>query len=332
MSTTRWSKEQADDWYHHRPWMVGCNFIPSTAVNQLEMWQAETFDPAAIERELGWAADIGFNTVRVYLHDLLWQADDGGFTRRIDHYLNIAAGHGISTIFVLFDDCWRDDPHLGLQPAPVPGVHNSGWVQSPGRNLVTDEKAWGRLERYVREAVGAFGRDGRVLFWDLYNEPGNGGLGAKSLPLLERAFAWAREADPAQPLTSGIWCEDPAICAHQAELSDIITFHDYNDAATLAARIAELREYGRPLVCTEYMARTRGSRFETHLPVFKREDVGCCNWGLVSGRTQTIYPWGSPAGSPEPQIWFHDIFRGDGTPFDPAEIQTIRRHTGKSRP
>ncbi len=324
MSEIKWTAENANEWYRRQPWLVGCNFIPSTAINQLEMWQDATFDPGTIDRELGWAADIGMNAVRVYLHDLVWQADAEGFKRRIDRYLDLAARKGIRTLFVLFDDCWNSDPKLGKQPEPIPGVHNSGWMQSPGTKVVTDPDGWKRLDSYVKGVLAAFAADERILMWDLYNEPGNNGLGDRSLPLLQAAFGWARAAHPQQPLTAGVWYDNQALIDFQLEASDVITFHNYNDASSLSEQIRRLKALGRPVICTEYMARTRGSRFATHLPIFKQERVGCFNWGLVSGKTQTIYPWGSPPGEPEPELWFHDIFRKDGTPFDRAEVELIK--------
>ncbi len=323
MSEARWTAENANEWYRRQPWLVGCDFIPSTAINQLEMWQDATFDPGTIDRELGWAADIGMNAVRVYLHDRVWQADAEGFKRRIDRYLDLAARKGIRTLFVLFDDCWNKDPKLGKQPEPIPGIHNSGWMQSPGSKIVADPSGWVRLESYVKGVVAAFAADERILMWDLYNEPGNNGLGDRSLPLLQAAFGWARAARPQQPLTAGIWYDNQALIDFQLEASDVVTFHNYNDASSLSEQIRRLKALGRPVICTEYMARTRGSRFATHLPIFKQEQVGCFNWGLVSGKTQTIYPWGSPGGEPEPEVWFHDIFHQDGTPFDRAEVELI---------
>jgi Cellulase (glycosyl hydrolase family 5) len=326
----RWSPEQAAAWYKNQPWLVGCNFIPSTAINQLEMWQADTFDPKTIDRELGWAADLGFNTMRVFLHDLAWQADADGFKKRLRQYLEIADRHRIRTLFVLFDDCWLPNPKLGKQPEPIPGRHNSGWVQSPGSAVVQDQKEWPRLEKFVKDIVGTFAEDRRVLMWDLYNEPGNNKLGDKSLPLVQAVFRWARDAHPSQPLTVGVWFNNKKLNDCQLAESDVITFHNYGDAAGLRKQIAELKKLGRPVICTEYMARTRGSKFETHLPVFKEESVGCYNWGLVSGKTQTIYPWESKQGAPEPKLWFHDILRSDGTPFDPKETALIRKLRGRN--
>ncbi len=325
MREQRWSIEKANEWYSSQPWLVGCNFIPSTAINQLEMWQAETFDPDTIDRELGWAADIGFNTMRVFLHDPLWHADADGLMKRMDRYLAISTRRGIRTLFTIFDDCWNTSPRLGPQPAPVPGVHNSGWVQSPGSAIVTDPGQWSRLEKYVSGVLGAFGDDERIIMWDLYNEPGNNKLVEQSLGLLQAVFQWANAARPSQPLTSGVWFSNAAISEFQLAASDVITFHNYSDAANLAETVSRWKSFGRPVICTEYMARTRNSLFTTHLPIFKREHVGCYNWGFVSGKSQTIYPWGSPQGAPEPALWFHDVLRADGTPYDPAEVEFITR-------
>jgi hypothetical protein len=249
----------------------------------------------------------------------------------MDSYLAIAARHRIRTIFVLFDDCWNPDPATGPQPAPRPGVHNSGWLQCPGKALLTDTAAYPRFEHYTQGVIRRFAGDQRVLMWDLYNEPGNFGYGKKSLPLLTKIFAWAREVKPSQPLTAGIWTKDDEDFAElnrfQASHSDIITFHHYTNVEGTKKRLDHVRQFGRPVICTEYMARTTGSTFPALLPFFKKEHVGAINWGLVSGKTQTIFPWGSKEGSSEPKLWFHDIFRRDGRPFDPAEVALIRALT-----
>jgi hypothetical protein len=338
---SRWSTEKANEWYARQPWLVGCNFIPSNAINQLEMWQAETFDPVTIERELGWAASIGFNTVRTYLHDLAWEADASGFKQRIHQFLDIASRHGIRPILVIFDDCWNPNPKIGVQPLPRPGIHNSGWVQSPGLDIVNlGPSAWTRLENYVRDIIGTFADDDRILLWDLYNEPGNNGNGEKSLPLVEAAFEWACAANSSQPLSAGVWFDNRKLNEFQLAASDVLTFHNYSPAEDLERQIAELKMYGGPLICTEWMARTRGSLVSTNLPVFAREKVGCLNWGLVSGKTNTIYQWQSMSEDPnasaqemdqngQPKTWFHDLFHADGMPYDKTEIELFRKYTGR---
>jgi hypothetical protein len=328
----RWDRDRAWAWYRQLPWIVGCNFIPSTASNQLELWQAETFDPQTIERELGLARSIGFNTVRVYLHDLLWQQDTEAFLARVDRFLAIAADHDIRAIVVFLDGVWNNRAYLGPQDAPIPGVHNSRWVQSPTSPEVVEPAAWPRLRDYVQGVLARFGDDERVLMWDLYNEPGNEGLMGNALPLLREVVAWARAVDPSQPLTVGNWNRaEPFTELNRfgAANSDIITFHSYEDAQAVRQLIEQLERLDRPLICTEYLARTTDSHFRTHLPLFKQAGVGCISWGLVAGKTQTQYPWYSPPGGPEPAVWYHDIFRPDGSAYDPAEIELIRELTAE---
>jgi hypothetical protein len=346
--TQRWTEAQANAWYAKQPWLVGANYIPSNAINELEMFQAATFDPAINDRELGLAESIGMNTARVFLQDQLWQQDPEGFKHRLDVFLALAAKHHIRPMLVLFDSCWETNPHLGPQHPPIPGVHNSGWVQSPGKQRLMDPAVEPQLRSYVTGIVGAFANDSRVLAWDLWNEPdGRGGdaevdLAAKVArvnELLPRVFDWARSANPTQPLTSGVWTGDwsgsPAESATsriQLTQSDILTFHNYSWPEEFEARVHQLEAYHRPILCTEYMARGAGSTFDGTLPVAKRLNVAAINWGLVAGKTQTWYPWDSwerPYTLSQPMIWFHEVFRHDGTPYRQHEVDLIRQLTGR---
>jgi hypothetical protein len=314
------------------------------------MWQEETFDPAEIDKELGWAEALGMNTMRVFLHDLLWQQDAAGFRKRLDQFLTIAQRHHIRPILVLFDSCWDPMPHLGLQHPPIPGVHNSGWVQSPGAIALGDSKQYPRLKAYVQGVVGAFAKDERVLAWDIWNEPGSDNSGnypnelknkkTYVIALLPQAFEWAREANPTQPLTSGVCCVDTSpdganlgeIEQTQLRESDIVTFHNYSWPEHFRQQIKWLKKYNRPVICTEYMARSVGSTFDTVLPIAKEERVGAINWGFVVGKTQTNLPWESwqhPYIHDQPPVWFHEVLRPDGTPYRQAEVDLIRKLTGK---
>ena len=322
-----WSVERANDWYKEQKWITGANFIPSTAINQLEMWQATTFDSVTIDRELGWAGSIGFNTMRVYLHNIAWKIDSGGFKRRMNTYLGIASRHGIKTIFVFFDDVWNKIPEAGMQPDPKAGIHNSGWMQDPGQPLSNDSTLFPALEKYVKDVMTRFARDKRILLWDLYNEPGNSGKRDSSLPLLKKVFSWARAVNPDQPISAGLWAWDfEKLNAFQVLNSDVITYHDYEDPQWHQRVIELLKANGKPLICTEYMARTRNSRFSNILPLLKKYNVGAINWGLVAGKTNTIYAWDTPLpDGTEPAEWFHDIFRKDGTPYRQDEVNLIRK-------
>ena len=351
--SARWSEQRANEWYAKQPWLVGSNYIPKDAINELEMWQAASFDPEEIDKELGWAEGLGMNTMRVFLHDLLWEQDAPGFQKRIDQFLAIAARHHIRPLFVLFDSCWDPQPKLGPQRPPIPGVHNSGWVQSPGAKALADPGQVPRLKAYVQGVVGAFAKDDRILGWDVWNEPGSDTTGsypktemkmseklARVAALLPQAFAWARETNPTQPLTSGVWDIDTSkdesapdeIHRIQLRESDVITFHNYSWPESFKGEIAWLRRFHRPVICTEYMARPAGSTFDGILPVAKAEHVGAINWGFVAGKTQTYYPWESwehPYILSQPPIWFHEVLRDDGTPYRQAEVDLIRELTGK---
>ncbi|MBB4636859.1 cellulase family glycosylhydrolase [Longimicrobium terrae] len=345
----RWSVERAAAWERQTGWMAGSNYAPATAINQLEMWQAETWDPATIDRELGLAEGIGFTTMRVFLHDLPYRQDPEGFLKRVDEFLTIAQRHRIRPMLVLFDAVWDPFPHAGPQRAPVPGLHNSGWVQSPGAEIVRDSMRHGEMEPYVKGVIGRFRDDPRVLAWDLFNEPDNvngGSWGAFEpdnkpqmvLALLRRTFGWAREINPSQPLTAAPWKGDwvepgqaAPITTYMLENSDIISFHSYENLEGVRRVVNALKRYNRPIVCTEYMARPRGSTFEAIMPYFKEQGIDAVNWGFVSGKSQTIYPWDSweKRYAAEPPVWFHDIFRTDGTPYRQSEVDFIRTLTGR---
>lgn len=346
---SRWDNAKANSWYDRQPWLVGSNYVPRDAINQLEMWQADTFDPQETDSEFARAQAIGMNTMRVFLHDLLWEQDAKGFSRRLDTLLAIADKHHIRPILVLFDSCWDPNPKLGLQHPPVPGVHNSGWVQSPGMAALRDSSHYPRLAAYVRGIVGAFASDPGILAWDLWNEPENenedtyGKLSSeKDKPklvevLLPQVFSWARSSHPIQPLTSGLddgdwddWSKLTAIEKIQLSESDIVSFHNYDWPEEFERHILQLKKYGRPILCTEFMARGVGSTFDTILPIALKYRVAAVNWGFMEGKTQTFLPWDSwqhPYISRAPDVWFHDIFHADGRPYRQSEVNLIRQLT-----
>ena len=373
--SSRWSEEKIWNWYNNQPWLIGTNFITSSSINQLEFWQEKTFDPDLIDKELKLSASIGMNTHRVFLHDLLWQQDSMGFLSRIDKFLEISHKNGIKTLLVFFDDVWHPMPKLGKQPEPIPHVHNSGWVQSPGAKILYDSLSHNKLKSYVKGIIGKFANDQRVLGWDLYNEPGQKGISSHNIPkersidlykkvgikitdnnyseynlneidpkdkkqkytlsLLKYTVKWAREVNPSQPLTIGIyeWDIKWDSMNNLSELnqfilnnSDIISFHSYASKKEVLRKVNELQNYNRPILCTEYIAREYENTFENVLPIFNDNKIGAYNWGLVSGKTNTIYPWkrwDSTYTGP-PKKWHHDIFYKDGKPYSSDEIELIK--------
>jgi len=340
--TTRWSVEKAQAWGAKQPWLVGANFNPSDASNELETWQADTWNPELIDKELGWAEDIGMNTMRVYLHYFPYRDDKENFLKRMDQFLEISAKHNIKPMFIFFDDVWNPNPVAGPQPEPKPHVHNSNWVQSPGQDILWNPEKHAQLKPYVQDILERYKDDDRVLLWDLYNEPQNtNGSSYKdfdkekySMMLLKEVFEWSREVNPSQPITSGGWIGDWTNPDSLSEFnqfmfdnSDVITYHNYNDVTDFIRVSEALKRYNRPMICTEYMSRGNNSLFETILPYMVKENIGAINWGLVAGRSQTIYPWDSwwVEYTAEPEPWFHDIFRQDGSPYISEEVELIKR-------
>ncbi len=342
-----WPVARAEHWAMEHPWLVGCNFAPSTAINQLEMWQADTFDLPTIDRELGWARGLGFNSIRVFLHHLPWERDSQAFLQRIEQFLTTADRHKIGVVFVLLDGVWDPFPHSGKQHAQRPGLHNSGWVQSPGVVILKNPERHDELKDYVTGVIAHFRSDPRVHAWDLFNEPDNPNRSSYgrfepankadlALTLLKKEFTWARSASPQQPLTAGVWAGDltsperlSPINQFMLEQSDVISYHNYGPLPEMKREVEALKQYGRPLLCTEYMARPAGSQFDPILAYLNSQHVGAYNWGFVAGKTQTIYPWDSwtKPYAEAPSVWFHDIFRPDGTPYDSKEIEYIRSVT-----
>tara|TARA_B110000438_G_scaffold79333_1_gene79431 strand:- start:12429 stop:13574 length:1146 start_codon:yes stop_codon:yes gene_type:complete len=347
----RWSEERAWDWKKENGWMVGTNFNPSTSINQLEFWQEDTYDLETIERELEWSAELGMNLHRVYLHNLLWDQDSLGFLKRIENYLEISESKGIKTLFVLLDDVWHPIPKIGKQPNPMPFIHNSGWVQSPGSAILGDSLRHQEVKNYIKGVLSHFANDPRVVAWDLYNEPDNvttfnpkypsRGPEVKdkyiySLSLLKKAFHWAREVNPSQPLTVGQWKGDhknwgileslSPIDRFAVSQSDVISFHSYGDINEVRTKIEELEKYNRPLLCTEYLARGNENTFQKILPLFKEKQVSAINWGFVAGKTNTAFPWSSWTKKFDslPKIWHHDIYLPDKTPYDQKEIDFLK--------
>ncbi|HVK97252.1 MAG TPA: cellulase family glycosylhydrolase [Flavisolibacter sp.] len=348
----RWPEAKASEWMEKNGWIVGANFVPSNAINQLEMWQEDTFSPELIDKELGWAADLGFNTVRVFLHHLLWEQNQQGFINRIDQFLQIAYKHNIKTMLVLFDAVWDPFPKLGKQPEPKLNVHNSGWVQCPGYDILNNPDSYDQLHSYVNGIVSHFKDDERVLLWDLFNEPDNMNIASYkdddyafhkaelSMALLKRTINWVRVINPIHPITMAPWqynwsCDTKLtpIDNYMFTHSDIISFHCYEDKEKMEQHILSLQRFGRPMMCTEFMARPFQSTFEDILPVLKKYNVGAYCWGLVAGKTQTHCPWDSwtVKYNDEPEVWFHDIFRPNGEPYIKEEVEFLREITKKQK-
>ncbi len=303
------------------------------------MFQQETFDGDRIDLELGWAEwACGINTLRVFLHEMLWEKDSGGFNSRVGKLLKLADKHKMRVILVLFDSFGDPYPELGRQRQPKQGVRDSVWAQSPGAKGLVDPVQTERSLSYVKEVVNYFSIDKRILAWDVWNEPEmvNGSTYGMTEPpnkvalvtaLLPKVFQYARAGQPTQPLTSGLWKGDWSSMASlspiektQVELSDFISFQNYDGPQEFEKRVKWLKAFGRPVICTGFLARNQGSSVEAILPIALKYDVGALIGDLVQGKTMRFLPWDSwqtPYVGREPSVWSQDLFFSTGPLYQP---------------
>ncbi len=333
-TSQRWSADKAWKWYKEQPWICGFNYIPANAINYTAMWDKTSFSPDTIDRELALAEKTGFNTVRVVLQYLVWKDDPVYFKKTFSEFLAICDKHHIKVMPCFFDDCVfgeETDPVLGKQRDPRPGWYAWAWSPSPGHSRVTDPSTYPMLGKYVKDMLQTYKDDDRVLVWDLYNEPTNGGLGNKSLPLVRKVFQWADEVNPSQPVTIAYWNEDKALNELIYDNVDVVSFHNYNDKQQLTETIDTLKNQERPMICTEWLNRPRKSTVTDNLAVFYKEDVGCLHWGLVNGATQTDLPWGHRPDDPAPTVWQHDLYTSGFKPYAPKELKLFSQYIKEAK-
>jgi len=331
----RWSAEKANAWYAAQPWLCGFNYVPANAVNCTAMWMDGVFSAELIDAELALAEDVGFNCVRVMLPFIVWENEPEAFHERFSIFLKLCARRGMRVMPSLFDDCCFGDQHnpvFGPQPPMIDGWYSNAWTPSPGHGIVLDSSQWPRLQPYVRSMLDTYRADERIVAWDLYNEPTQGVhfgdlhwfLGDVTLPLLELVCDWAREVNPIQPFTIGMWDNNPKLNDIILAHSDLLSFHQYSSVADLTTQIQALQAHERPLICTEWLCRHLNCTPETYLPVLRQYRVGAIHWGLVNGLTLTHLPWGHLPGQPVPDVWQHDLYHGDHTPYDENELVSFR--------
>ena len=351
-----WTKERAWAWYDAQPWIRGCNYMPASAANRVDQWQSlgaeERF--AEVERELALAEKVGFNTLRLVVEHQgfgVWLAEHDSFMANFERYLQILARHGLRAIVVLGNDCSRPKelwelPKPGVQKYDV-GYHGGRRVTQHGSNpnavgytTVDDPVLRPKFYAMCAELMTKYRADDRILFWNLWNEPGNNRRNDLTMKDLRELFELAWSIDPKQPLAADVWtCRSSSPEAvHPVErlagdLSDIISYHRYANLCEQKKTIDILRaRWGRPMVNTEWLARLLGDDVATSYPLFAQERVGAVCWGFVAGKYQTYEPyepmWTSQftfRSADEPVTkWYHDLFRPSHHPYDPEEIAIIR--------
>lgn len=337
----RWSEEKANEWYARQQWPVGCVFMPSYAGTPVELWGAEYFQPDVLDRELSLAQDLGFNVIRLFMCDIVWQNDPEGYMDRLEQTIALAHKHGLRILMTFYTNGGTiKNPYVGPQPQPVPGIHNSVWMSSPGKDIVNNPEKWPIIEKYQKTIMTKYKDDNRVLAWCLYNEPENT-KGFDTLPFIRAVYKWAREVNPSQPVTAPMWTcpgnptSNLPIVSFICENSDIISFHCYSNYHDTKRLLNFCQQFNRPVFCSEWMARTKGSDYYSILPLFKKYKVGSFSYGLVNGKQQCHLPWNPEENGVkvpfkhEPAVWFHDLFHKDGTPWNENEVLFIKEMTAE---
>jgi hypothetical protein len=331
-----WSVEKAKAWGKANPWWCGVNYIPANAINYTAMWDKTNFSPDVIRKELKLMTDMGMNCVRFVMQYKVYEEDPAYFLQTLDKFLALCDEAKVKAMPIFFDDCVfgvNSDPVIGKQPEPLIGWYAWAWSPSPGHTMVIDAREHYKLEKYVKDVIGRFKNDPRIFLWDLYNEPTASGLGNRTLPLLKKTFAWAREVNPIHPITSGLWNGNRKLNKFLLENSDVITFHCYMNPSGTESKIKEMCAHGRPVICTEWLNRPKRSTVQHCLALFAKYNVGCVSWGLVNGKTQTHLPWGfRPENLPFKGAWQHDLFRGDFSPYNANEIKLIKEVLNAKNP
>lgn len=353
MRKEKWSKEKIWEWHRSQPWLRGCNFMGSDCCNRVDQWQEYGFEERfkTVGEELALASSVGYNSIRIILQFEVWDQEHDGFMQRLERYIALAHKNGISTMVCFGNDCTvpkesEAAPKMGPQRVDV-GYHGGrkksphGVLTGPGYSILDEPELAERFCDMVREIINKYADDSRVVVWDLFNEPGGGKRESRSLPHMIRFFEIAREIDPIQPLTACAW-DMQALCAGRLseietaafELSDIISFHCYGAYEEMIHVIDILKTtYGRPMLCTEWLHRLLHNDVESIYPLFYLEEIGCYNWGFVAGKYQTYEPWDSlwaryeQGGGKDIDFtkWQHDLFRPSFRPYDPKEIELIKR-------
>ena len=355
-----WPKEKAWEWYRAQPWMRGCNYMPASCANRVDQWQElgceERF--AEMERELQVAESIGFNTLRIIVELQgfgVWLEEHDGFMERFERCLEIMDKHNMRAIVVLGNDCMRPKSVWKL-PKPGPQHYDIGYhggrKQSQhgsfpgeiGHSQVDDPELKPKFFAMCEELMTKYREDRRIVIWNIWNEPGNSNRGEVSAAPLKELFELAWKIDPVQPLAADLWRDDfgtdpksknQAQCV-AGQLSDIISYHCYSDYEHQVRVIRLLRKhYDRPMVNTEWLARIMHNDVFTAYPLYYIEGIGCTCWGFVAGKYQTYEPWESAwkqieKGTPESKTWdmtkwLHDLYRPSLRPYDPKEIDLIKR-------
>ena len=310
---------------HRTSRWVGANYTPAGCVNAVQLWHE--FPAEVIQRELAAAKEhFGITSLRVYLHNIPFDAEKDRFLQRIEEFLALCDRHGIKPGFVFFDDCWNHEGITLRSRPPVKGRHNGRWAACPQDVQRTEEKL-PELKRYIQDVVRAHRRDGRVLWWEIYNEPRM--KSDYSARLRKLGYRWAKEVGPIQPVIC-CWDDSPE--------TDVVDAHNYGNNFSAWDRQADLNPR-KGTVFTEAGARWFAPRRSNGEPIEvidwlqRRKAAGkyvpgvyLC-WELMVGNSNCRWYWGTKDGTPEPTIPWCGLMWPDCTPVSLAEAEAVRHYT-----
>lgn len=346
----QWTVEEANTWYRKYPWIRGTNFLPSNCSSRLDMWQSYHLKEhlECSDRELALAEQIGFNSVRLWLNfDVYYSEGKETFLDILEKYICLCAKHHQSVMLCL---AYEEDLHelpfvpkpLGEQPI-YPATHFNRPKEKEGkpswRHYLEIPETHDLFIEMVTEVVRKYRDDERIIVWNVWNEPDITRKEA-TLPLLAQLFELVRSLDPIQPLTSDIWagldeeCKCKSVVQqYSLEHSDVISFHNYSPYEKFIEQVIRLKSVtDRPIFMTEWLHRINHNNVYELYPLMYLENIACYCWGFVAGLTATIEPWNSLWDQYDKDHnvpydftkWQHDLFRPNGRPYDPKEIEIIK--------
>jgi hypothetical protein len=328
---SRWSNEKAKKYMASLGVIKGVNYIPSYCVSYIEMWHH--FKEDVIYRELRYAKRFGFNSLRIFVAACQWESRREIIQEKLNTFLDWCKELGFTVMLTLQPNTYmlpNNDLHPEEDPFIInfkPGCHDGSWTYK-GAQIFDCNGKWieskENICKFVCDIISSYGQDKRVTFWDLYNE-----CHTSNIPLQELVFSCARSQNPIQPLTA---------CWNALDISDITTFHCYATPGvevldpdlpgihemSFSGEINRAKSTGRPILCTECLARTFKSEMTGFLPVYRKERIGFYIWGLCAGSAQYHFPWDWPIGSPEPKRWFHCVMYPDGSFYDQTEYEMVQ--------
>ncbi|MBQ9511518.1 MAG: cellulase family glycosylhydrolase [Clostridia bacterium] len=348
----KWTESEAWAWQEKVGWLRGCNFIGSDCAGRVDMWQSYKNDEhmKTAERELALCRDTGFNTVRIIIEFDVWLQEHDSFMRIFEKYIELCAKYDLMVMVVLANEAQlcRGDRYvpkrLGEQAYAL-GYHQGRLPITPEQKALVPYHELERDEtrdkyvEMVKEIVGKYRDDNRIICWNVFNEPGITVGEERSLPLIRLMFDTVRALDPVQPLASDVWWWGNPDSIRpfdklSLELSDVISWHCYKPFEQFVVDYERLTHFNRPILLTEWLHRINRQKVRDVYPLLYLEKINCWCWGFVAGKTQTYEPWDSlweqydkTDGKVDYDFtcWQHDLYRPSLRPYDPEEIRLIKR-------